>query len=138
MKTKNVRVFALLLGILTLSACASSNGVQPSAAIEPASLIGEYGGTWVQHHHVGVHGPFWVEIRWVDGSLVVGEAEIVQLYKTSCRFRGKFERETLVFGCVIAGTFTIFELKWDGRQFRGPSHGGTDWSHRDIVLNKRK
>ena len=120
------QVGILLIGALVTFATLTTTG-WPQTPVDPRSLIGEWGGSWVEKREGKVNGQYYLWIERVEGNKVYGRGEASGLRGGEFRFAGTLSGDRLTFG-----RDPLVELLIEGNRMRGGSVA------REISLTKRK
>lgn len=127
------RLRPFVVAVLVASVVGGSLSATPArsqAPVDPSSLIGAWAGTWTEKHASRATGRYYLWIERVEGSRVVGRAEVAARRNTAFRFNGTLEGQRLTFG-----RDPVTELVIDGTEMRGGSRGSLE---REITLSKQK
>ena len=102
-------------------------------ALDPQSLVGEWGGSWINKHQRGFTGQYHLIVEKVAGNKVYGQVTISGRDTAQFKIVGTLAGNRLTFG-----TQNPTELLIEGKQMKGAAQGAGRAAPLDITLTKTK
>ena len=120
--------FACVVALVGLAVSAWSQEV-----LDPQSLVGEWGGSWINKSNRRVNGQYYLTVEKVEGNKVYGQVTISGSDTTQFKIVGTLAGNRLTFG-----TQSPTELLIEGKQMKGTNQGAVRAAPLDITLTKTK